>query len=225
MCFAHSNAIWCQKSEHLALLKGCMVKQPDGSEVFDKKKNLAAMKEDLTLLNLSIHTPELVKIAEKLMYKRWREDLKEEAWTDAYESSWLCKNWTRCESNQFGDGGLPSDNNALEATNGSIKTGLDRRLPLLTELIATSREWLSENAMKDNTFGDKYNTDYVAFNFWEEVHASLTREFPVNCITFDGYRSPAEKTVAYSPSMACIQEALDAGCARVSLLSSLLHQF
>ena len=217
MCFAHSNTIWCQDKAHLALLVGGLVQDEEGNMVHNAKKNLQQIKADLILLNKSIFVAALVSIAEGLMYHRWREDLGEVPWADKYSASWEGKAWTRAQSNQFGDGGLPSDNNGLEATNNVIKGALNRERPLLVSFVLKSLEWLEEKAMTDTSFGDKYNTHAVEQKFWAEVHESQVRDFPcLTAKTLDFPRCNSTKKIrVYAPTMLAIDAALKAGCERV----------
>lgn len=82
---------------------------------FNSQENKKGMKDDLSRIQL-LHTEELFDIAIELWKKKWI--IKEPAFVQHFD------NWFIQRNNYWFEGAgvrLPSANNALESSNGSIK--------------------------------------------------------------------------------------------------------
>ena len=142
-CFAHIAAIWTNRGDNKAKLHD--------------PENLPKIKGDLANLNFSMFDARMVPIARGLMMRKWQDDYQEPEWCEAFERAWDGCAITRAEANDGWHGGLPSDNNMLEATNNSIKRELQRDLPTLTTLVPRAVEWLRTVSIADDAFGDTHN--------------------------------------------------------------------
>jgi hypothetical protein len=141
MCFVHVQTIWCNHNRG---------KLQDAA-------NHEKVKSDLTKLNNSMWIPEMVPIAQQMMYQKWREVYKEPAYCSAFVAAWDGHLYTRAESNAGGVGGLPSCNNMLEAKNNTIKKELMRERPSVTTLVSRAADWLQLNAVNEGSFGREHN--------------------------------------------------------------------
>jgi hypothetical protein len=129
MCFVHVQTIWCSRADIKALLR-------------DVDAHLPRIKSDLTNLNYSVFEAAMVPVALPLMYKKWREEYNEPEFAAQFERVWGGARFTRAEANDGWYGGLPSDNNALEAKNRVIKAELERERPCVTTLVPRIANWL-----------------------------------------------------------------------------------
>jgi hypothetical protein len=99
-CFTHAQAIWCNHSEHKALLRD--------------KENLELIKGSLSWANRSIFTADAAPIAIDLMLKMWSEEYDEWKFAKRWASHWLGKPILRCQALNGFPSCLPPHNNMLE---------------------------------------------------------------------------------------------------------------
>jgi hypothetical protein len=99
-CFAHAQKIWCNHSEHKALLRD--------------KDNLERMKSSLSWANKSIFAAAAAPIAIELMLKMWSEEYDEKKFADKWASHWRGKPILRCQALNGFPACLPPTNNMLE---------------------------------------------------------------------------------------------------------------
>jgi hypothetical protein len=130
MCFVHVQTIWCNRADNKALLH-------------DVDTYLPKIKSDLTALNYSVFEAAMVPVALSLMYAKWRDKYGEARFAAQFERVWAGHRFTRAEANEGFYGGLPSDNNGLEAKNRTVKAELLRERPGVTALVPRIAEWLA----------------------------------------------------------------------------------
>jgi len=114
VCFVHAGPIWLSKSDH--------------KRFFNDVDNTDVFREDLNTYKLSpfIH---MVDSMHEAMIKKWTEaPVSEPLAAEKWENSWGGKRITMVEANEDNPlgGGVPSDNNTLESTNGHDKNFQDR---------------------------------------------------------------------------------------------------
>eukprot|EP00961_Rhodomonas_salina_P262209 3543625-Rhodomonas_salina.1 len=90
----------------------------------------------------------MVPIAKEQLFTKWEVVYKEQWFAKAFAKACRSRRWTRAEANAGGDGGVPSDNNSLEAKNGVIKKGLRREQPVITSMLPRSLSWLSDDSVR-----------------------------------------------------------------------------
>jgi hypothetical protein len=135
MCFVHVQTIWCNRADVKALLR-------------DVDEHLPKIKSDLTTLNYSVFEAAMVPVALPLMYEKWRDTYGEAAFAAQFARVWGGCRFTRAEANEGFYGGLPSDNNGLEAKNRTVKSELLRERPGVTALVPRIADWLAMQVPK-----------------------------------------------------------------------------
>jgi hypothetical protein len=137
-CHTHASLRWL--SNNKALLN------PGTSQEHAK-----IMQRDLSTLKRIPHT-NLVMIATDLMIRKWTDELGEELTAKKWSESWGHLNITRvgtksCDVNPL-RGGIPSDNNCVEASNNSDKDDLERTKTNLYQFIVQVDEEIIEPTLR-----------------------------------------------------------------------------
>lgn len=117
-----------------------------------KTKIVESTKADLELLK-NQPFPEYEADAQKLMFFKWREQMRPKQKQLALS---FAKGWgyerngvVMCRTSLNRTGGLPNDNNGLEATNSAMKQSLNFQRFTLTTFIPKMRDFVTEASMED----------------------------------------------------------------------------
>jgi len=116
-CFVHAHKIWMNCSSHKALVR--------------TEENLETMKQTLSWVNNSVFSADVAVVAIDLMLDRWRNDLGEGAFAEAWAAAWRGKRILLCQALDGFPGGLPASNNMLE-----VRTAPDCSLPCMRDCFA-----------------------------------------------------------------------------------------
>ena len=143
-CMTHADILW----------------SGNNASKFRKQQNKKAISRDLQYRYKVIGHINLVPYAKVKMEEKWRKERKEPEVADGWFSSWRNSNLTRIENCQEHicplRGGVPCDNNAVEAGNSADKKALDYQKNTLFDFVdEVGTVLVGEVSLEDTAFENK----------------------------------------------------------------------
>ena len=145
---------------------------------FDRNKGLFAnwaehgpkVKAGLKQLNEAFSQHDLAKVAYKELLRQWSEEYREKKMADAFHKVWGAEVFTRAGTNMTFVGGVPSDNNALEAKNAALKRDIQHKRHGTAAFVKVITHWLERESLLDSEFGEVYSREAFNFNTFKMVY-------------------------------------------------------
>jgi hypothetical protein len=182
MCFAHVY-MWFDRNKGLFR---------------NWKENAPLVKAGMKQLNEAFSESELSKVALRELLQQWSGDYGEAKMASAFEKVWGAEVFTRAGMNASFVGGVPSDNNALEAKNGALKRDVRHKRHGTAAFIKVIKQWLERESLIDSEFGETYSSIVFNFNTFKTVYDLVEAACgPFQCkLRFNGiYIIPSIKTI------------------------------
>jgi len=182
MCFAHVY-MWFDRNKGLFR---------------DYKEHCPLVKAVLKQLNEAFSEHELSQVAFRELLRQWSDDYGEGKMATAFDKVWGAEVFTRAGTNALFPGGVPSDNNALEAKNAALKRDVRHKRHGTSAFINVITAWLERESLLDSDFGETYSSAAFNFNTFKMVYDLVEAACgPFQCkLRFHGkYIIPSIKTI------------------------------
>ena len=106
------------------------------------------------------------KMLAKLMLRKWKNLYKESPVAEAWAASWVVPNTYLCRASLNATGGLPNDNQGLEAENGVQKADMDFKRYTPTTFCSNFPGWLANKSADDNSFASHMDYSNKVLDSW-----------------------------------------------------------
>ena len=182
MCFAHVY-MWFDRNKGLFL---------------NWKQHGPMVKAGLKELNEAFYKPDLVRVAYVELLRQWSEEYGEAKMATVFNKVWGAEVFTRAGTNETFVGGVPSDNNALEAKNAALKKDVRHKRYGTAAFVKVITQWLERESLLDSEFGEVYSPAAFNFNTFKMVYDLVEATCgPFQCkMRFNGkHIIPSVKTI------------------------------